>query len=128
MNSAFRTIVYTLVCLGAAKCYEMDQFLHLSTHFHSSEVQEKDMVAKIKGDLILGGLFSLHDGHSNEECAKSTSPRNILRVEAMLYAVKEVSYDTQPVSATAWGLPLDLSLDKQNCLELVVRRFHMSIQ
>ena len=100
MNSAFRTIVYTLMCFATAKCYEMDQLSLPSTqHFHSSEVREK--FVRIEGDMILGGLFSLHEGRLNEECAKSTSPRNILRVEAMLYAVKEVSYDTQPLSATA---------------------------
>ena len=49
-------------------------------------------IATIHGDLILGGLFSLHRRYLDRECVNHTSRRNILRVEAMMYAVEEVKY------------------------------------
>ena len=63
----------------------MQQFVAMQ-----SSQPRKSMVAKIDGDLILGGLFSLHRRYMDEECRNLTSPRNIMRVEAMMYAVDEV--------------------------------------
>ena len=90
MNSVFRTIAYTLVCLGTAKCFEMEQLMNPSPYMHIAEAKN-DTVARIDGDLILGGLFSLHPRRLNDQCAsRTTNRRNIVRVEAMLYAVEEV--------------------------------------
>ena len=76
MKCFLQTCLYILACMKIAKS------LHPKKH---------GMLAVIDGNLILGGLFSLHRRHLDMECANHTSPRNIMRVEAMLYAVEEVN-------------------------------------
>ncbi|XP_028405972.1 metabotropic glutamate receptor 4-like isoform X2 [Dendronephthya gigantea] len=97
MRYILQTSLYILTCLELSKCrrYTLEQ--HLKPHMlmqSDAHSNENDMLAAIDGDLILGGLFSLHRRYLDMECYQHTSPRNIMRVEAMLYAVEEINNDT----------------------------------
>jgi hypothetical protein len=80
-----RTILCTLACLEMVKLFKTEQNLGLGV----SGIHSRKNIT-INGDLILGGLFSLHRSYPNAECKNQTSNRNIMRVEAMLYAIEEV--------------------------------------
>ena len=84
-----RIIVCTLAWLGIATCSEMQE--RVGSQVVYAEPSKESMMATIKGDLMLGGLFSLHRNFKDMECQNQTSDRNIMRVEAILYAIEEVS-------------------------------------
>ncbi|XP_006003489.1 metabotropic glutamate receptor 3 [Latimeria chalumnae] len=49
---------------------------------------------KIEGDLVLGGLFPIHEkGGGTEECGRINEDRGIQRLEAMLFAIDEINRD-----------------------------------
>lgn len=92
-HSLLKTIVYILACCGLAKCdlIELQHYPGLPSSLVQASAPSDKMVVRIQGDLILGGLFSLHRRYFDHECFKYTSARNVMRVEAMLYAIEEVS-------------------------------------
>ncbi|XP_028680726.2 metabotropic glutamate receptor 3-like [Erpetoichthys calabaricus] len=48
----------------------------------------------IEGDLVIGGLFPVHEkGRGTEDCGKINEQRGIQRVEAMLLALDEINKD-----------------------------------
>jgi metabotropic glutamate receptor 3 len=46
------------------------------------------------GDIILGGLFPIHERGETSPCSKKIYNRGVQRLEAMLYAVDKVNNDT----------------------------------
>ncbi|KAG7454318.1 hypothetical protein MATL_G00258420 [Megalops atlanticus] len=49
---------------------------------------------KIDGDLVLGGLFPVHEkGLGADECGRVNEDRGVQRLEAMLFAVDEINSD-----------------------------------
>jgi hypothetical protein len=50
--------------------------------------------AQIDGDIILGGLFPIHErGTNNAPCGKIQADRGIQRMEAMLFAIDSINRD-----------------------------------
>ena len=49
---------------------------------------------KIDGDVILGGLFPVHEKDANSSCSRTIYNRGLQRLEAMLYAVDLINNDT----------------------------------
>ena len=56
----------------------------------SGNSSKKSLVATIKGDIILGGLFPVHD-KGERMCGKINLDRGIERLEAMLYTIDEIN-------------------------------------
>lgn len=50
---------------------------------------------QLPGDIILGGLFPVHEKGENTPCGPKIYNRGVQRLEAMLYAVDKVNNDTQ---------------------------------
>ena len=58
------------------------------------EVSEEDKKIRLDGDIILGGLFPMHEkGRGGEMCGAVKEEKGIQRVEAMLYAVDKINRD-----------------------------------
>lgn len=72
----------------------------------------KDMV-KLDGDLVLGGLFPLHDaGDEKTLCGAIKEEKGIQRMEAMLFAVDQINRDHKLLTNLTLGTSL---LEKQIC-------------
>uniref|UniRef100_A0A8C0IUF4 Metabotropic glutamate receptor 2 n=1 Tax=Chelonoidis abingdonii TaxID=106734 RepID=A0A8C0IUF4_CHEAB len=57
-----------------------------------------------EGDLVIGGLFPVHEkGSSNEECGKINEHRGIQRLEAMLFALDEINKDQRILPGITLG-------------------------
>lgn len=54
------------------------------------EIDSKALSATYAGDIILGGLFPVHDSES-EFCKKINPDRGIQRLEAMLFTIEEIN-------------------------------------
>uniref|UniRef100_A0A8C9WEZ8 Metabotropic glutamate receptor 3 n=1 Tax=Scleropages formosus TaxID=113540 RepID=A0A8C9WEZ8_SCLFO len=60
---------------------------------------------KIDGDLVLGGLFPVHEkGVGMDECGRINEDRGIQRLEAMLFAVDEINRDPALLPGVALGV------------------------
>ncbi|KAL4617943.1 metabotropic glutamate receptor 3-like [Arapaima gigas] len=60
---------------------------------------------KIDGDLVLGGLFPVHEkGIGMDECGRINEDRGIQRLEAMLFAVDEINRDPTLLPGVALGV------------------------
>ncbi|KAI8503844.1 Metabotropic glutamate receptor 3 [Branchiostoma belcheri] len=60
--------------------------------------------AELKGDLTIGGLFPVHNkGQGGKPCGKLNSDRGIQRLEAMLYAIKEINSNTSLLPGITLG-------------------------
>uniref|UniRef100_A0A8C4RT10 Metabotropic glutamate receptor 3 n=1 Tax=Erpetoichthys calabaricus TaxID=27687 RepID=A0A8C4RT10_ERPCA len=60
---------------------------------------------KIDGDLVLGGLFPIHEkGAGMDECGRINEDRGIQRLEAMLFAIEEINKDTYLLPGVALGV------------------------
>ena len=58
----------------------------------SSTTDDKPTSAFVEGDIILGGLFPVHEhGSGIEPCGRVQMERGIQRMEAMLYALDDVN-------------------------------------
>lgn len=44
-----------------------------------------------EGDVILAGLFSIHDKTANDECDTNVNPQQLANAEAMVYAIEQVN-------------------------------------
>ena len=71
------------------------QLLFLFTVFLVSHLPNiiKSESVKVDGDVILGGLFPVHEKGKDEPCSKKIYNRGIQRLEAMLYAVDLINRD-----------------------------------
>ncbi|KAI1888163.1 hypothetical protein AGOR_G00182200 [Albula goreensis] len=59
---------------------------------------------KIEGDLVLGGLFPIHEkGLGMDECGRINEDRGIQRLEAMLFAIDEINRDPSLLPGVALG-------------------------
>ncbi|KAJ1109508.1 hypothetical protein NDU88_006868 [Pleurodeles waltl] len=68
------------------------QLVHPSQSPSYSIVVKKEI--SIDGDLVIGGLFPVHEkGSTMEECGKINEHRGIQRLEAMLFALDEINRD-----------------------------------
>uniref|UniRef100_A0A674KAY8 Glutamate metabotropic receptor 2 n=1 Tax=Terrapene triunguis TaxID=2587831 RepID=A0A674KAY8_9SAUR len=82
--------------------------LHAATCLASSPNPSYSTVAKkeisTEGDLVIGGLFPVHEkGSSNEECGKINEHRGIQRLEAMLFALDEINKDQRILPGITLG-------------------------
>lgn len=58
----------------------------------------------IEGDLVIGGLFPVHQkGEGAEDCGRINAQRGIQRLEAMLLALDEINRDNQILPGVMLG-------------------------
>ncbi|CAF0930826.1 unnamed protein product [Adineta ricciae] len=75
------------------------------------------------GDVILGGLFPVHEyGNSRETCGAISEFRGIQRLEAMLFAIEQINNDIHLLPGITLGaLILDTCSDDNYALEQSLR-------
>uniref|UniRef100_A0A3Q2NRH1 Metabotropic glutamate receptor 3 n=1 Tax=Fundulus heteroclitus TaxID=8078 RepID=A0A3Q2NRH1_FUNHE len=62
-------------------------------------------VIRIEGDLVLGGLFPVHEkGAGMEECGRVNEDRGIQRLEAMLFAIDRINMDNTMLPGVSLGV------------------------
>ncbi|XP_029908992.1 metabotropic glutamate receptor 3 isoform X1 [Myripristis murdjan] len=60
---------------------------------------------RIEGDLVLGGLFPVHEkGAGMEECGRVNEDRGIQRLEAMLFAIERINMDRTLLPGVSLGV------------------------
>ncbi len=60
---------------------------------------------RIEGDLVLGGLFPVHEkGAGMEECGRVNEDRGIQRLEAMLFAIDRINKDNTLLPGVSLGV------------------------
>lgn len=60
---------------------------------------------RIDGDLVLGGLFPVHEkGAGMEECGRVNEERGIQRLEAMLFAIDRINQDSMLLPGVSLGV------------------------
>ncbi|GLD68822.1 metabotropic glutamate receptor 3-like protein [Lates japonicus] len=60
---------------------------------------------RIEGDLVLGGLFPVHEkGAGMEECGRVNEDRGIQRLEAMLFAIDQINMDNTLLPGVSLGV------------------------
>ncbi|XP_061772780.1 metabotropic glutamate receptor 3 isoform X1 [Nerophis ophidion] len=60
---------------------------------------------RIEGDLVLGGLFPVHEkGGGMEECGRVNEDRGIQRLEAMLFAIDRINMDKVLLPGVSLGV------------------------
>lgn len=60
---------------------------------------------RIEGDLVLGGLFPVHEkGAGMEECGRVNEDRGIQRLEAMLFAIDRINMDRTLLPGVSLGV------------------------
>lgn len=60
---------------------------------------------RIEGDLVLGGLFPVHEkGAGMEECGRVNEDRGIQRLEAMLFAIDRINTDNTLLPGISLGV------------------------
>lgn len=60
---------------------------------------------RIEGDLVLGGLFPVHEkGAGMEECGRVNEDRGIQRLEAMLFAIDRINTDNSLLPGVTLGV------------------------
>lgn len=60
---------------------------------------------RIEGDLVLGGLFPVHEkGAGMEECGRVNEDRGIQRLEAMLFAIDRINSDSTLLPGVSLGV------------------------
>ncbi|CAL8358794.1 unnamed protein product [Lota lota] len=60
---------------------------------------------RIEGDLVLGGLFPVHEkGAGLEECGRVNEDRGIQRLEAMLFAIDRINSDPTLLPGVSLGV------------------------
>ncbi|KAJ3596165.1 hypothetical protein NHX12_002574 [Muraenolepis orangiensis] len=60
---------------------------------------------RIEGDLVLGGLFPVHEkGAGLEECGRVNEDRGIQRLEAMLFAIDRINGDPHLLPGVSLGV------------------------
>lgn len=60
---------------------------------------------KIDGDLVLGGLFPIHEkGMGMDECGRINEDRGIQRLEAMLFAIDQINQDVALLPGVVLGV------------------------
>uniref|UniRef100_A0A3Q3IW71 Metabotropic glutamate receptor 3 n=1 Tax=Monopterus albus TaxID=43700 RepID=A0A3Q3IW71_MONAL len=60
---------------------------------------------RIEGDLVLGGLFPIHEkGVGLEECGRVNEDRGIQRLEAMLFAIDSINMDNTLLPGVSLGV------------------------
>ncbi|XP_032380406.1 metabotropic glutamate receptor 3 isoform X2 [Etheostoma spectabile] len=60
---------------------------------------------RIEGDLVLGGLFPVHEkGAGMEECGRVNEDRGIQRLEAMLFAIDRINMDDTLLPGVSLGV------------------------
>ncbi|XP_072419187.1 metabotropic glutamate receptor 3-like [Chiloscyllium punctatum] len=92
MSSKLQTVALILISKG---------FLLFS--YGESNFGKKEI--KIEGDLVLGGLFPVHEkGSGAEDCGRVNEDRGIQRLEAMLFAIDEINRDTYLLPGVKLGV------------------------
>ncbi|XP_064488692.1 metabotropic glutamate receptor-like [Ornithodoros turicata] len=61
------------------------------------------MKAHVPGDIILGGLFPIHEKGSKSRCGKINKDRGIQRLEAMLFAIDRINEDPHLLNGIRLG-------------------------
>lgn len=83
---------------------------------------------RIEGDLVLGGLFPVHEkGSGMEECGRVNEDRGIQRLEAMLFAIDRINSDNALLPGISLGVHiLDTCSRDTYALEQVGERHYCS--
>lgn len=83
---------------------------------------------RIEGDLVLGGLFPVHEkGSGMEECGRVNEDRGIQRLEAMLFAIDRINTDKTLLPGISLGVHiLDTCSRDTYALEQVSDSLHFS--
>ncbi|CAH8439200.1 unnamed protein product [Schistosoma turkestanicum] len=95
---------------------------HLVINIHSFQRKyDKNTVASIPGDIILGGLFPVHT--SGVTACESINPeRGIQRVEAMLFTLDEINNNTKLLPGLTLGTTIrDTCSDTNHALEQALK-------
>uniref|UniRef100_A0A3Q3GMF5 Metabotropic glutamate receptor 3 n=1 Tax=Labrus bergylta TaxID=56723 RepID=A0A3Q3GMF5_9LABR len=67
--------------------------------------QQSRKEIRIEGDLVLGGLFPVHEkGAGMEECGRVNEDRGIQRLEAMLFAIDRINMDSAILPGVSLGV------------------------
>lgn len=84
---------------------------------------------RIEGDLVLGGLFPVHEkGGGVEECGRVNEARGIQRLEAMLFAIDSINRDTTLLPGVSLGVHiLDTCSRDTYALEQVSEHGHIQV-
>lgn len=90
---------------------------------HSFDLSTPSRAARRHGDVILGGLFPIHEyGHPREPCGVLSAFRGIQRLEAMLFAIEKINNDRHLLPGIELGaLILDTCSDDNYALEQSLR-------
>ncbi|XP_033114631.1 metabotropic glutamate receptor 2-like [Anneissia japonica] len=89
-----QSLLITIMLLMSYRCF---------SSLHDEEGQGFH-VMKEPGDVILGGLFPIHEKGSNgAPCGKVNVDRGIQRAQAMLYAVKKINNDSNLLNGLRLG-------------------------
>lgn len=87
----FALMVFTCEANSHSSDAPMQQYGSLSRLAHNALHSSESDVARIDGDVFLGGLFPVHaKGNGSAFCVEINEQVGIHRVEAMLYAVDQV--------------------------------------
>uniref|UniRef100_A0A8C6P3U6 Metabotropic glutamate receptor 3 n=1 Tax=Nothobranchius furzeri TaxID=105023 RepID=A0A8C6P3U6_NOTFU len=69
------------------------------------QTQKDFKVHVLTGDLVLGGLFPVHEkGSGMEECGRVNEDRGIQRLEAMLFAIDRINNDNSLLPGVSLGV------------------------
>jgi len=58
----------------------------------------------ISGDIVLGGLFPVHEKGGGTACGRSIYHRGVQRLEAMMFAVDQINRDTAILPGVSLGV------------------------
>ena len=89
----FLVLALDVVLRQAGECIQMPlKPPYLSAIVSNANLMEnrRQQRINISGDVILGGLFSIHRSDFGQACQQWSNLMNIERVEAMLYAIDKV--------------------------------------
>ncbi|KAM7003047.1 LOW QUALITY PROTEIN: metabotropic glutamate receptor 3 [Tautogolabrus adspersus] len=91
-----------VVCIPALLLVMMCRGVLLSVGDLSQQSRKE---IRIEGDLVLGGLFPVHEkGAGMEECGRVNEDRGIQRLEAMLFAIDRINMDSTILPGVSLGV------------------------
>lgn len=86
--------MFTCACVDEGVFVKVMSFLFIMTHVAGQFPQsESGKRIRISGDLILGGIFPMHE-QRNGKCGAVKEEKGVQRLEAMLYAMDKINRDS----------------------------------
>ncbi|XP_046428261.1 metabotropic glutamate receptor 7-like [Neodiprion fabricii] len=104
MTSLYRVLLWMCWFLVLIECYDEPK--------NNDEDDESSKLIRITGDIILGGIFPMHEQvpgtMGQSPCGAVKEEKGVQRLEAMLYALDELNTDSSILpNTTLGGLILD---------------------